>query len=484
MAHPDMQLVSRIIRKGSLEEVLDWGITIEDLTLIEAKSMLHHISGMHLSPDTRGSVIGPNAATVYYPNFVYCDDEGMTTHALCQQVRDTRIDREMEAALLEADKIRRVNPREALKYMDAVSARLNQLSTQSHDMDFLAGMTLLEQRYLLQEQGLLVGAAHWPETWTPLEDVTRGIQYDDYIVIYGRPKSMKSFVLADMAASMYMQGLRVLLYTKEMPAEQLYRRVVGFYLRLPYNELRLSMLNPVQRESFLSFRYELEEERARTGGQHDLIVISGQDAPGGDNIRWVASKVKKYKPHVVFIDGLYLLAANYKTKSDEERVRSISRDARQMVLDSKVPLIATMQATRAAAKHKSANLDEIAYSDAISQDATIAMRSINDDEGLSLVLGGSREFKLKGLRLNSVPCTDFRCVGALSEGDTLRAKELDDQRAMIDSGQAAQEHRPIRSTTTKQPVVSKEDLVARAAAIEGRLNARMGDSGDTSGGHP
>lgn len=479
MAHPDMQLISRIIRQGALEGVLEWGITTEDITLLEAKSMLNHLLGLHLSPDTRGSIVGTHAAAAYYPSFVYCDDDSMTTAALCQQVRERRIDREMEQALIEADKIRRHDPRAAVRYMGEVTQRLDMLATKTSDMDFLAGMEALRREYLLQESGVLTGAAHWPASWAPLEQVTKGIQRDDYIIVFGRPKSMKSFILSVLAASMYDQGLKVLLYTKEMPAVQLYRRTVGCCLRLPYNDLRLASLNPVQRAAFMGFYDELAEERTRTGGAHDLIVISAKDAPGGDTIQWVSSKIKKYKPDIVFIDGLYLLSANIRAKSDEERVRSVSRDARSMVLDHGIPLIATMQATRAAAKHKGANLDEIAYSDAVSQDATIAMRAVNDDTQprLSLVLGGSREFKLKGLLLNAVPCENFECIGALSEGEALEAKERDNARAN------EEENRRVVPLRKAKSPVTKDDIIARAAEIEARAKARMGTNDVDFGRH-
>lgn len=464
MAHPDMQLVSRIIRHGVLDEVMQWGIVAEDFTNLEARSIFTHLRGVFLSPDTRGSVLGIHAATQYYPAFVYCDDDGVTTEALCLHVRLGRVGREMGAALLHADELLTVNPQEAVNYIVSVGNQLQQLTTSTKDTHFSDAMDDLVQRYELTEQGIMVGAARWP--WEPVQKETGGIQNDDYIVLYGRPKSMKSFVLAAMAADFYDQGLKVLVYTKEMPAWQLFRRISACQLRLPYNELRLAKLPPAERKWFMDFREEVHEERERTHGRHDLIVISGKDAAGGDNIRWVQSKVVKHKPDVVIIDGLYLLAGINKVKSDEERVRSISRDARQMVLDTGIPLIATMQATRAAAKHSDANLNEIAYSDALAQDATAAIRCINEKTGpyVSLVFGGSREYHLHGLRIWAVPCTNFTYKEALTEKAVNQIKDADVDEEAAAAPESTVQAKPRRISAGVDP--------AKAAAAEQRIRER------------
>jgi hypothetical protein len=98
-----------------------------------------------------------------------------------------------------------------------------------------------------------------------------------------------------------------------------------------------------------------------------------------------------------------------------------------MVLDTEVPVVATIQANRDAAKHNNANLDEIAFSDAIGQDVTVAIRVINDRDGptISLVLGGSREFKLHGFKIHGEPATNFSFHSEMSEKDIRKAQEGD-----------------------------------------------------------
>src|SRR5690606_30324413 len=136
---------------------------------------------------------------------------------------------------------------------------------------------------------------------------------------------------------------------------------------------------------------------------------------------------------IVAIDGLYLMSDNRGSKGQKDnfRVQNISRAVRQMILTTSKPVLATMQATRTAAAHSNANLDEIAYSDAIGQDATVAIRVINERASptIALALGGSREFEFHGCRIHGVPATNFEWKETLEEGDLLDAKKQDDEAA-------------------------------------------------------
>jgi hypothetical protein len=137
--------------------------------------------------------------------------------------------------------------------------------------------------------------------------------------------------------------------------------------------------------------------------------------------------VEKHNPDLVCIDGMYLMSDVKGARKDHERVMNISRALRGLVLSTNVPVVATVQANRGAAAHGKGNLDEIAYSDAIGQDATIAMRVINDKGSptISLVMAGSREFELAGFRIYGIPATNFSDHSLLTEKEITKAKEKD-----------------------------------------------------------
>jgi len=426
MAHIEMQLISKIIRTGELPKVLDWGITASDFRTTEGKGMFEFLMGMFTSPQTPGSYPGPSYIREMLPDFILCDDESMSVQGLCVEVRKHRLTKEAEEIALKLTEHSRKDPLAALGEASHKIRHLQSLGMANLDEKFSKGITTVIGRYEQAMLGVPPTGVVWP--WEPFNEATGGVQEDDYTILFGRPKSMKSFVLAFAAACVYLQGKHPLVYTKEMPAWQLWRRIAAFVLQFIYDEIRLGRLNADQHRALKLFQQEVNEQEALTNGAHTITVVSGRDAPAGtDNISWLRGKIEKHRPDVIFIDGLYLMAGESKTKSDYEKVTQISRAARQMVMDMGKPLIATVQANRAAAKHDRAELDELAFSDAFAQDATMIIRVINEKTTptIAMVIGGSREFKLHGIRINAIPCNDFTFREIMTEKDIAKAKEKD-----------------------------------------------------------
>ena len=157
-------------------------------------------------------------------------------------------------------------------------------------------------------------------------------------------------------------------------------------------------------------------------------------------------------------------------KQDNFRVQEISRKARQIALDMGIPVIATMQATRAAAKHYNAELDEIAFSDALAQDATAAFRVINERTQPTILLGvaGSREWRMDGLRIHGVPASNFNQIEVVSAKEMMRARSRDVPEDASDM--------PDRAPTKPATRVSKKDIEeAEEAIIDEQLRRITGD---------
>jgi hypothetical protein len=222
--------------------------------------------------------------------------------------------------------------------------------------------------------------------------------------------------------------------------------VAAWLAGLPFSDLRKGSLTPDQ-WSLLQYWVQVAKELA---GQNRLIVLSAKDVAGRDTMTWLRSKIEKYAPDICFIDGLYLMSPeNPKITKDNERVASISRACRQMIFDTRVPVIATMQANRKAAQHGRAELDEIAFSDAISQDCTMAARVIKDKmtPTISVIVGGSREWHMPGFRIKGIPAVDFSFDSKLTEADILQAQQLDNP-----DDPKANSKKAFRSPTTAKDI--------------------------------
>lgn len=424
--HIEMQLISRIVRTSQMADVLEWGINHEDFQTDQARGLFEHLFGFFQA--NGGSVLGPNALRELMREFSLCDDEGINTPALCLMVRKNRVAIQARQAAEHMLKHLDVDPMKALSDMQQNAQNLLSISDGSNkDVSFGQAMSSIYDKYCLAEQGLGESDITWP--WQAIQEESLGLWDDDYVIIYGRPKSMKSWILAFLIAHHFTQGKRILVFTKEMTPENIFKRIAACLSEVPYRELRRGRLTKEDRENLRAVRDLSQQVQHSTR----LMCLAGQDVEeGGDTIAWLGSKVSKYRPDIIYVDGIYLMSSGHKRAvSDNARVQAISRQARALQLSSGVPLIATSQANRKAAGHKMAELDELAFSDAFSQDATAAIRVVNekieDRSQNTCILGvaGSREWDLPGLRIGGVPATDFSFKGRITERELLSAQEMD-----------------------------------------------------------
>lgn len=421
-----MGLLSNIVRNNSLKQAVEWGLRLEDFLSDEGRDIYGHMLTMIRDPRFKDSTPGVNVMKRLYPNFTMVDDESMSLEAYCCMVRENKLNVETQGTFREMLSSSGSIIERVTHAMDRLQRNVLSVGFgQRDDVDFADALGRIIADHDLQASGVDMSVGKWP--WEPFNETSGGLQKDDYIVFYGRPKSKKSWVMAEFIADLYQQGKTVLIYTKEMTADNISMRVAACIAKLPYQSLRAGRLTREERMKLGSLQQVVQEI---TDTQR-MICLNGKDSNGNDTIEWLEAKAKKYKPDAIFIDGLYLMSDSRggKNQKDNFRVQNISRAARQMVLSLGVPLVATLQATRAASAHKNANLDEIAFSDAIGQDVTCAIRVINEDEHdqITLVVGGSREYRFSGCRIWGIPATNFSWIENLSQKEIDNIKMRDER---------------------------------------------------------
>jgi replicative DNA helicase len=464
MPTAEQQLLSRIVRTGDMGTVLAWGVNNDDFLTDEGKVVWLHLCNYYTAKESMRSVPGTGSFAQGFPNYPLVDDSSMTTDALCLEVRKLHLQKMAEGASIDLAQECIIDP---LQATSRAQAKLNQIVSLGYskntDVGFIPSVTSIASTYMAIKQGATFSRCPWP--WKIIDDKTMGIQPDDYIVLYGRPKSMKSWVLAYMISYAYDMGKKIIVYTKEMTPENIFKRVMACIIGLPYDNLRTGTLNPHHEAALMEFTNVIQ-----SGGDEHLRCLSGKDAAAGtDTISWLEAKAEKFKPDLIFIDGLYLLSSETKTKSDHERVMQISRSARTMQLNTGIPLIATMQANRKAAQHSEGQLDEIAYSDAIGQDATCAIRVINEKARptIAMILAGSREFSLHGFRIGGEPATDFSLKCELTEKDIKKAQEQD---ASMEEAEKASAHTKARKPMRKPETGAASDKDVARAAVDSQMD--------------
>jgi hypothetical protein len=429
MATPEHRLITRIIQSGDLKEVLTYGIVEEDFVNLQCRAIWNSLHAYYRSFLTKGSIISEDAFRQTFSHFEFVEAPHMSTQALCHDLRTQKLTLSLKEAAVRAIEQAEDDPvAAAIALRQAADSISSYGSNTSCDVFFSAHITELLKTYELKESGQIRPVVRWP--WDPLDEEVGGISEEDYVLFWGRPKSMKTFVLNYVMSQVYgEQEKRVLCYTKEMTPDNMLLRTAASMERLPYRETRLGKLDSIYRNLLFDLGNTIKERAELSNGRNDLIVLSGKDALGHDGVVWLQSKIEQYKPDICFVDGLYLLNDDRGSKktADWQRVMHISRDVRQMILETRVPVVATMQANRAAAKNNAAELDEIAFADAVGQDITQGFRVINEKTSptIALVAGGSREYQLHGIRIHGVPCVDFTFHSIMSEKEIAKAHRDD-----------------------------------------------------------
>jgi replicative DNA helicase len=434
MSH-QLALCYRVIKTHDIAPVLAYGITVDDFIAHEAKALWSSIFQYYTDPHTAGSIPSADFLQVQNKsNFMMGDDyPGTSIDGLCYEVRRQRVNAELNkqcVKLSESVMLHNLDPMAPMAEMQAQLARLQALGvTANRDISALQGARSVRSRLESAKRGDDFSKMPWP--WEAIQEESHGVQPADYIVFYGRPKSMKTWVLAYLLSWAFHHQKRVLLYTKEMTPDNIYLRTMACILHLAYRELRgavMSKFRPLNPADEANLDYLIRQMEGDPFTANLITVINGADVgPGQDTVPWLQSKVELYQPDLVFVDGLYLMSDVNKPKSDHERVMAISRALRAMTLKTQIPVIATMQANRKAEGHSQANGSEIAYSDALAQDTTMYARVIADKVSptVSLVIGGSREFELHGIRIHALPATNFSQHSVLTEKDIQKATEAD-----------------------------------------------------------
>jgi replicative DNA helicase len=344
----------------------------------------------------------------------------MTTDAICNEVRRERVRLQGKQLILEANNLLDVDPAAAVAMLQENAAILrNECTPRKVDVHIADGFNRVWNKYCATERGELSAVYPWP--WAPLQEVTMGVQDTDYIILYGRPKSMKSWVLCFIIGYILTLNLsyRVLIYSKEMDADEIFERIGCVIAGVVYGNFTQGKLTPEERRNIMIILDMLQALR----DSMTVVCLSAQDVKQGqDTVAWLESKIERYKPQAVFVDGMYLMSDGAGAKKTHERVANISREMRQLILRKRVPVIATVQANREAAKNEEANIEEVAFSDSLGQDATMLIRVINEwkkaNNTLALVMGGAtRRYKLNGFRIYGEPAINFSYYGELSEAD-------------------------------------------------------------------
>ena len=218
-----------------------------------------------------------------------------------------------------------------------------------------------------------------PTGFHTIDRATGGLQPEQLIVTVGLPKVGKSTILLLMAQAAHRQGLRVLNIGFEMSNEQQEERHDAIFSGISNRRLRAGALT---KEEWAKLERRLRSLESMP--QH----IFSSDSRSATTLAGVAGKIEHYRPHVVFIDGVYMmLDEETGERNTPQALTNLTRGFKRMAQNHRVPIVISTQALEwKIDKKRGLTAGAIGYSSSFAQDAdTVIGVEATDDPSIQKI---------------------------------------------------------------------------------------------------
>lgn len=238
----------------------------------------------------------------------------------------------------------------------------------SNNMENLLADTLKEIDSIRNKEDGLTGV---PSGFTELDAMTSGWQRSDLIIVAARPAMGKTAFVLNMARTAAVDhGMAVAVFSLEMSATQLVKRIISSEAEISANKIHHGDLND-QEWNTLSQRVE----------RLSRAPIFINDSAGLNIFEFRAQCRRLKSAHdiqLVIIDYLQLMSGSVDGKGTtrEQEISTISRSLKSIAKELNVPVIALSQLSRAVESRtgeKRPQLSDLRESGAIEQDADMVL---------------------------------------------------------------------------------------------------------------
>ncbi|NPA03453.1 MAG: replicative DNA helicase [Epsilonproteobacteria bacterium] len=265
---------------------------------------------------------------------------------------------------------------EVLKIIDEIQSQIYRIATQTSSREFKDSKQVVKDtiQHLLRlkerKNRILIGL---DTGFEELNIKTAGFNYGDLIIIAARPSMGKTAFSLNIAQAALDKGKGVVIFSLEMPAEQLMLRMMSAKASIPLQNLRTGNLEDPQwaEISRLSDYYSKKK----------LFI----DDDGSINVHQLRAKLRKLKAQhpeieLAIVDYLQLMAGST-TKERHLEIGEISRNLKMLARELNIPIIALSQLNRSLESriNKRPLLSDLRESGAIEQDADVILFIYRDD---------------------------------------------------------------------------------------------------------
>ena len=209
-----------------------------------------------------------------------------------------------------------------------------------------------------------------------LDKITNGFQRGDLIILAARPSMGKTAFALNVAINSAERNPdgAVAIFSLEMPAEQLMRRILSAKSEVEGSKLRSGFIKNDEMNKLNETASELSYCK--------LFIDDSAVVKMGDIFSKCRKLKSEYGLNMILIDYLQLISGNSKNSDNrQQEVSDISRSLKALARELEVPVIALSQLSRSVESRndKRPMLSDLRESGAIEQDADIVMFLYRDD---------------------------------------------------------------------------------------------------------
>lgn len=241
-AQIEYALISKVIENHDFHNLEKQQITADFFLTPEMRAIYDFLRLTYHNPQTSGLVPSADMVRQYFPafNMVYAPDE---VPVLCQALRRNKLQIDLLQLAQQIQFGAEKDPEETFSKLKAATQSMASFEQVGHDLSMANAYQLLMEKYSSVASG--GGVIGIPYPWQVLNDETQGMQNGQYIVVYGRTGSMKTWISLYIAVHAYLKSRRrVLFYTREMPNLQIAMRVAATMCGIDYRSLISGKLDP------------------------------------------------------------------------------------------------------------------------------------------------------------------------------------------------------------------------------------------------
>lgn len=427
----EKQLLLKVIKENNFRPLEVRGIKGNDFNDPEARMLFSLIRDYYKADETKGDVPTLEYIKTRYP--LYLDNvtaPAQTIDSLVAELVDIKLKVSLMTALEIATDTVESEPMQTANALQEALSRMvaNTVSIKHTTLSKSTGLLREQYDKVKNKKGTLGITYPWPS----LSKATMGIQKGEFVIIYARPKSMKSWLLLQVAINAYLvEGKRILFYSREMQEMQILQRAAALIARVDYENLRCGGLNEDEENAYkatLELLENFDDIPDAYSRKPCFKVLTDKSVTKSAGVALIKEAAEEIQPDLICIDSMYLMA-----NDREGGVRSvkysnqaaITQDIKQLALSTNVPVLGTTQGNRKG-ENENMGMADIGYSDSYGQDCDYALKltlldsyhkcapppyTTQKNPRIFVRISGAREFRFEGFIIDALPAYYFKEVG-------------------------------------------------------------------------